>query len=172
MKYTKLFTAISIIGIVLSGCGSSSNTCCDTSIVIKKGVIIEKGSKSEEKPIPTAKPKDKNGEGDDNSTIYKNPIAIITPDIPYINAGDTVEFDCAKSYDQDEQGDEIIECKWHFKCIKEGKTVCECDKKSSHREKLAITPPYGAKSVEVTLTVIDDENQTDTVKRTIDIVSR
>jgi hypothetical protein len=158
-----------IIFSFVSCSGVEDGACCESAVTMKKDIIYK-----DPKPIPD--PNIKNTGEEDNKTDEPTllpPVAVISPDVPSIKAEQPFGFNCADSYDQDEQGESIVECIWEFKCYQNDQFKCNCPKKrGTIHDEAVITPPKAkwVDFVEVTLTVVDDENQTNSVTKRFDIV--
>ena len=161
-----IFKTITFGMVVLgfSACGGDGNDCCTLPMVSEKGIVENKTGTTTDPVIKKLSPPNEN-----NTTSFP-PVAVITPDVQFLVPGKEVEFDCLKSYDQDEQGDEITGCTWTFKCFYNEKSTCNRTREVNSTEKVFISPSKGADYLEVTLTVTDDENQTNTTTMRYDIV--
>jgi len=162
----KIFKTITFGLVVLgfSACGGDDSSCCTLPMLSEQGIVDNEPGTTTDPVIKNLSPEKEN-----NTTTFP-PVAVITPDVQYLVPGKDVEFDCLESYDQDEQGDEITGCTWTFNCVYNEKTTCNRTREVNSTEKVIITPTKGADYLEVTLTVIDDENQTNTTVMRYDIV--
>jgi hypothetical protein len=164
MKKIYKTVIFSLVMLSLSACGGvDGSNCCTIPMILKKGNVEKPVSQTTEPIIKKLSP------GEDNTTTFP-PVAVITPDVQFLVPSEEVEFDCTKSYDQDEQGDEIVGCIWKFKCVYNDKSTCNRTKEVNSTETVILSPSKGADYLEVTLTVTDDENQTNSVTQRYDIV--
>jgi hypothetical protein len=165
MKKTFKTITFGLVIFGFSACGGvNDDTCCTMPMLSEKSIVTNETNTTTEPVIKNLSPSNEN-----NTTLFP-PVAVITPDVQFLVPEKEVEFDCLKSYDQDEQGDEITGCTWVFKCFYNEKSTCNRTREVNSTEKVLITPSKGADYLEVTLTVIDDENQTNTTTMTYDIV--
>ncbi len=97
------------------------------------------------------------------ATELTTPIAVITqPD------NNLYTFNCQDSYDQDENGESIVNCEWNTKgydpegiLLKENQGVLDDDT-------VTIQPCGNAAYAVITLTVTDNESETNTVSKRVD----
>ena len=100
-----------------------------------------------------------------------DPVAVISgPNGQTLKADKRVHFSCAKSYDTDEQGHEIVSCEWKFECHKKDGYTCNCPKKGNINIDVSIKPHPNADYMIAHLTVTDDEGVTNTTTIRYDIV--
>jgi hypothetical protein len=145
MKKTLL--AFTILTGILTGCGSSSNQCCLTDVEKVKSNIPSELGDTETTPTTDA-----------NDTT---PVAVITQ-IP-----NTFTFSCADSYDRDENGESIEECVWHTEGYNSNDEPIKENQGKEGVNTVTIQPCGNAAYAIITLTVTDDEGDTNTTSQRI-----
>ena len=167
----KLFFSSALLLALLSGCGTSDGACCESTISKSKSIS----------PNGTTV---KNGEPNPNGTIVKDgepitkkpiveektaPVAVITPNVQTLVPSEAVAFSCSDSYDTDENGETIIACEWTFECHQKNGETCRCSKTGNVDIDTVITPHPDSAYLIATLTVTDDEGETNTTSMRYEI---
>jgi len=154
---------------LFSGCDAENGGCCESmgaktapkNFDAKSVDPINELSYEVKSPTPIARPADPlKTLADPNATFP--PTAVITPDAQTLKAGVPTRFSCAKSYDNDEQGEKIVSCEWTFECHKKDGYTCNCPKKGNMDIDVMITPHPDAEYMIAHLTVTDNEGETNT----------
>ncbi len=76
-------------------------------------------------------------------------------------------FSCSSSYDQDEQGESIVKCDWDIRSYSENN--CPFRDCSKETEDISVTPCGKAQYIIATLTVTDNEGETDVETRRVEL---
>ena len=156
----KLFFSSALLLALLSGCGSSDGSCCESAIAKSKNTSPNGTTDKTQTPYIV-----KNGDPVTKKPIIEEktaPVAVITPDVQTLVVSEAVAFSCSDSYDTDENGETIIACEWTFECHKKDGYTCNCPKTGNMDIDVVITPHPDADYMIATLTVTDDEGETNT----------
>ena len=166
----KLFICSVLLLTFLTGCGTSDGACCESMTAISS----PSSSKTDKDDAPYIV---KTGDPVVNPDKIKPlgstpPVAVITPDVQTLVAGDPVTFSCTRSYDTDEQGEKIVACEWTFECHKKDGYSCSCPKKGNMDVDVIITPHPDSVYMVVTLKVTDDENEHNSTSIRYEVISK
>ena len=168
MKY--LFLTSTVLLVLFSGCGTTNGGCCESMNAKSSGTVPAV------KPVPylvkTGTPV-QNPDVKPLSKLDTNlpPVAVIKPDLQTLRTDEYTTFNCRDSYDRDENGASIVACEWTFECHKKDGYTCNCPKKGNMKIDVSIKPHPNADYVIATLTVTDDEGETNTTSQRFDIAN-
>ena len=163
----KLFFSSALLLALLSGCGSSDGACCESAIAKSKSTSPKGTTDKTQTPHIV-----KNGDPVTKKPIIEEktaPVAVITPNVQTLVPSEAVTFSCSDSYDTDENGETIIACEWTFECHKKDGYTCNCPKTGNMDIDVVITPHPDSEYIIATLTVTDDEGETNTTSMRYEI---
>ena len=165
----KLFFSSTVLLALLSGCGSSDGSCCESAIAKSKNTSPKGITDPDQTQTPFIV---KNGDPVTKKPIIEKktaPVAVITPNVQTLVPSEAVAFSCSDSYDTDENGETIIACEWTFECHQKNGETCRCPKTGNRDIDVVITPHPDSAYIIATLTVTDDEGETNTTSMRYEI---